>query len=66
MHRLGRETLRELGVGEEPSMEIRLRNLEGFLELCYPRRQYEDEQDFGKFWESVCLFIEKMSLEQSL
>lgn len=66
MHRLGRETLRELGVGEEPLMEIRLRNLEGFLELCNPRRQYEDEQDFGTFWESVCLFIENMSLEQSL
>ena len=46
--------------------EIRLWNIEGFLELCNPSRVYEEEQEFGVFWGSVCSFIEDMSLETNL
>jgi hypothetical protein len=66
MHRLGRRTLEELGTGGEPLGEIRLRNLEGLLELCNPSRVYKEEQDFGVFWGSVCSFVENMSLESNL
>ena len=63
LHRVGRRGLRELGVGEEPLQEIRIRDLEGFLELCNPRLEYDEEGDFGR---RVCAFVENMSLEPSL
>ena len=66
--RLGWRALHDMGVSGdlEGIEEIRLRDWEGFLELCNPRREYEEEHDFGVFWGSVCSFIENMSLETNL
>ena len=66
--RLGWSALHEMGVSGdlEGFEEIRLRDLEGFLELCNPRQEFEEEQEFGVLWGRVCSFIENMSLESGL